>query len=264
MLHIKKGSPPYVVQQDITRVKNTPPRWASICSGDTMTIRAKFDALDKHQIREALLVEQHHLCAYCMKHIKNDGISMSIEHFHPLSCDKENALNYSNFLGVCKGGSTSTASDVSYGTFRSSRILCCDASKGNETELTINPFNEQMMQCIAYYKDGRIYFNNTSKSFTPAVVEAIERDINDILCLNGKNYSGTRVDTATCLLKGRKDAYKKAQTIIQHLDKKGKLSYSSLESQIKRIEEDDTRPEFAGVIIFFLRRAQKRLSHKRS
>lgn len=257
MLHIKKASPPIAIQQDITRVKSTPPSWASIRPDDTKAIRVKFDTLNKDTIREALLTEQHHLCAYCMKRIRNDGNNMSIEHFHPLSDDKENALNYTNFLGVCKGGAVRSSGDKS----DNNRILCCDASKGNETKLTINPFDEKMMQCIAYYKDGIVYFNNASNAFPPEVAEAITKDINDTLCLNGKfDHTGNRVDTSTYLLKGRKDAYERAQAIINHLKGKGKLSSHNLDIQIKKLENASERCEFVGVILFFLRRERKRLA----
>lgn len=39
-----------------------------------------------------------------MKRIENDGQHTSIEHWYPLSKDKDRALAYSNMMGVCYGG----------------------------------------------------------------------------------------------------------------------------------------------------------------
>ena len=124
MLYIKKKRAPHQYIRAVARIRSSP-AWKAIVGGDTKAIRSQFDLLPKEDIRESLLVEQHFLCAYCMKRIRNDALHMAIEHWTPLSYDKERALDYQNFLGVCKGGADLGVSESG------KRVLCCDASKGS-------------------------------------------------------------------------------------------------------------------------------------
>lgn len=248
MLYIEKKTPPQAYQNAVAKIKGTP-TWRSIRDGDTKAIRIQFDLLPKAEIRDALLAEQHYLCAYCMKRIRNneDGaeiVHMTIEHRFPLSQDKERALDYKNFLGVCKGGS-----DISGPR---NRILCCDASKSDEACLTVDPLNKGMMQYIAYNKDGTIYCLPTAGSDT---VKLIEHDLNEVLRLNGKSGH----DTVTQLIKGRRDAYKQAQRMYRELSNRGRLTSAQISKIIREIEQLDEYPEFAGTILFFLERKRKAL-----
>lgn len=247
MLHIEKKAPPQAYQKAVAAIKSTPD-WRSIHKGDTKAIRAQFDLLPKSEIRDALLAEQHYLCAYCMKRIRNNEngsavVHMSIEHWFPLSQDKERALDYQNFLGVCKGGADVDGSR--------NRILCCDASKEDETSLTVNPFDKNMMEHIAYKKDGTIYCLST----VCFDADRINYDLNEILVLNGKNGQ----DTATGLLKGRRDAYKQAERTFDKLARKGRLTSAQISKKIREIEQMDEYPEFAGTILFFLERKRRTL-----
>ena len=70
MLCINKTCPPRNVQDEIDRVRRTP-EWCE--ANDPEQIRDCFDQLDKNAIREALIREQHSLCAYCMRRIYNDN-----------------------------------------------------------------------------------------------------------------------------------------------------------------------------------------------
>ena len=88
-------------------------------------------------------------------------------------------------------------------------------------------------------------------------------EINQILCLNGRLYEdgSMREDTATMLVKGRKDAYKNAEKILERLAAKNKLTSSHLESIIKRLEDAQERQEFAGVLLFVLKRKKRRMEN---
>lgn len=251
MLFIKKTNTPVQVDMALTKIKSTP-EWRAIHNEDTAAIRAQFDTLPKANIRMALLQEQRHLCAYCMKRIRNEELHMTIEHWTPLSKNKDNALDYNNFLGVCKGGS-----DVQV---EGKRILCCDGSKGDEDQMLINPLNRAMMEQIAYHRDGTIYFRH-APGWDIATTSQIENDINITLRLNGKKDGKGKLiaDTSTCLLKGRRDAYRLAISKIERLAKKGGLSSKRLEKEMKKVQELDQLPEFAGTIIFFLNRTYKAL-----
>lgn len=111
-----------------------------------------------------------------------------VEHLVPLSHSKDKAIDYNNMLGVCDGGEKITENQ--------GHILCCNAHK-KETEITISPLDKVQMDKIAYDKDGKI--------FTMPRDEAMEKDMNEILLLNGiQKKDGTVRDTSTELLKDRK------------------------------------------------------------
>ncbi|MGN1142858.1 MAG: hypothetical protein ACI4TF_16805 [Oliverpabstia sp.] len=78
--------------------------WKEIETGNTAAVRNIFDNdFPKDEVKRILIHEQHGLCAYCMRRIKDDSHSR-VEHLVPLSEDKENSINYNNMLGVCDGG----------------------------------------------------------------------------------------------------------------------------------------------------------------
>jgi len=249
MLYIEKKRPPRQYLRAVAGIRSSHD-WKMIVDGDAKAIRSQFDLLPKEAIREALLVEQHFLCAYCMKRIRNDALHMTIEHWSPLSYDKERALDYQNFLGVCKGGADLDDSESG------KRVLCCDASKGNEVSLTIDPLNLQMMQLITYDRTGLV-----SCKTNPGVnTNAINYDLNEVLKLNGKLLSdGSRIDTTTELIKGRRDAVQAAQQIYIDLNRKGRLTSAQLERVISQMMKKSEFPEFMGVILFFLERKKKSL-----
>ena len=64
---------------------------------------ANFDGLDKTELRERLLEEQGHLCAYCIQRITGKG-AVKIEHYEKRTT--ENQLEYKNLLAVCSGNET--------------------------------------------------------------------------------------------------------------------------------------------------------------
>ena len=249
MMYIKKKRPPHQYIRAVARIRSSP-AWKAIVGGDTKAIRSQFDLLPKEDIRESLLVEQHFLCAYCMKRIRNDALHMTIEHWTPLSYDKERALDYQNFLGVCKGGADLGVSESG------KRVLCCDASKGNDVSLTVDPLNLQMMQLITFDRTGLI----SCKAHPRIDTDAINHDLNEVLKLNGALLSdGSRIDTSTELVKGRRDAVQAVQKIYIALDRKGKLTSAQLGRIINRMIGQIEFPEFMGVILFFLERKKRSL-----
>lgn len=77
------------------------------------------------------------------------------------------------------------------------------------------------MDKIAYDSEGKIY--------TKPKDEDMERDINEVLLLNGiRKKDGTVIDTSTELLKGRKDAYDRAKKMMAASNIKGKCTSVTL------------------------------------
>ena len=101
------------------------------------------------------------------------------------------------------------------------------------------------MQKIRYSEDGKIYTYPQDK--------ILERDINEVLHLNGENG----LDTNTHLVKNRREAYRSFETFIKKNIRNGKLSRRVLENKIKNIESQETYDEFTGVIIYLLKRKLK-------
>jgi len=200
--------------------------------------REAFENLNKSLIRKNLIKEQHGLCAYCMRRI-DDSPATKIEHWQPIEKNPDGAIDYENMLAVCDGGQKV---DKAY---NKRHILCCDASKGSN-EITINPLNSVQMQKIRYDENGKIYTFPKDK--------ALEKDINDILHLNGKKG----LDTSTQLVRNRREAYRSFKNFIEKNGKNGKLSRSFIDKKIKKLENQEIYDEFVGVTLYFLKRKLKK------
>ena len=207
MLYIAKEGLPGDITGKIIELRKSE-KWKNIREGDTDAIRRVFDTeFPKNEVKGILLQEQQGLCAYCMRRIRMDSHSR-VEHLVPLSKDKEKAIDYMNMLGVCDGGEKITNNQ--------GHILCCDAHK-KETEIELSPLSKAQMDKITYDRDGRI--------FTEPKDEVMERDINEVLLLNGiQKKDGTVRDTSTELLKGRRDAYDRARRMLDTLNARGKCT----------------------------------------
>lgn len=243
MLYIEKKTPPSEMVREVSKIKSSP-EWKTVKDGNTKEIRDAFDKLTKETIRKSLLEEQHYLCAYCMRKVQNNGQKTSIEHWYPLSKDKEQALDYRNMLAVCDGGKKWTG--------KGKKLLCCDAYKADEDELTISPLNKQQMDKIAYDKDGFIK--------TDPQDEKMDEDIRDILRLNGIWKHGKFLaDTSTELVKGRKDTYLSYKRFVAKLNRDGKCTSSKIKRKIEEIETAEQWPEYAGVLLYFLNKKYQSL-----
>ncbi len=145
---------------------------------------------DKKVIREALLKEQGHICAYCMRRISldlNNYHKPKIEIEHYLSQDNfpNKTLNYQNMLGVCNGN----LSGISH----------CDKSKDNKSLKTLNPLKFKTSEQLINYKlNGEIVSKSNNSD--------VEEDINIILNLNNEQLIQYRKDA---LDKAKKDFIKR-------------------------------------------------------
>lgn len=229
---------PSGMRAEVTKIKRSK-EWKNIAPENTKAVRECFDRLKKSEIRAVLLQEQKGICAYCMRRVSNDTHT-SIEHWSPLSKHKESALSYKNMLAVCDGGKLWSGTGE--------KVLSCDANKGDSDELKISPYNLQHMKKKAYKKDGTIY--------TEPFDADLEKDINRVLALNGRLDSDGHMmsDTATELVKGRKEAFLYCRSFFQELDKRGKCTSFMVKKRIDMLKNNDILPEFAGVILYFLER----------
>lgn len=246
MIYIEKENPSQIIVDEVNKIKRSS-EWKEIAEDNTKAIRVKFDTLPKEEIRKCLLKEQHFLCAYCMKRIDNDPLHTTIEHWSPLSKDKNAALEYSNMLGVCDGGRKTELSEGE------PRALCCDAHKGDDEKMLLNPMDQQQMSLIKYRSNGEIYTDPENKE--------MDQDMNYTLQLNGvlDKDGKLKMDTSTQLLKGRRDAYEQCQKFFRQLNKAGKCTSNMVRKRIEDIENQEKMPEYAGVTLFFLKKKYQEL-----
>ncbi len=243
MLLIQKRATPRSLSEQVIGIEKSE-EWQKLSDEDSGSVRSYFDSLDKYTIRKNLFAEQHGLCAYCMSRIREDG-SMVIEHFKPIK-NKQYALDYQNMIGCCDGGRSCDKSDK--------KVLCCDASKGNKN-LTIDPRDKTFIDSIKYNRDGFIQSSNPEA----------DRQINDILNLNGiRDEKGNlKFDTATRLVAGRKNVYKcfskKMETLNGRVKSKERM-HTEIRKMIEKIENSDEYPEYAGVMLYFLKRRLRNIS----
>lgn len=245
MIYIEKEGLSDDVNQKIIEIRKSDV-WKNIKDGDTVTIRQVFDnEFPKNDVKAVLIHEQRGLCAYCMKRIRMDFHSR-VEHIIPLSTDKEKAIDYNNMLGVCDGGEKVAG--------QQGHILCCDAHK-KETEIHTSPLNKVQMDKIAYKPDGTIY--------TDPLDDTMENDINETLQLNGiRKPDGSVRDTATELLKGRRDAYDRAQRMMNKLNQNGKCTSAAVKKIIDDLLNKEEREEFVGVKLYYFRKKYDSLKRR--
>ena len=203
-----------------------------------------FDKLNKSRVREALIAEQHGLCAYCMCQIKNSGNSTTIEHFIPLSKSKAGAMNYQNWLAVCKGGQNIKKPEGE------KRIICCDAKKSN-TIATLTPLDREYMAHIAYYDDGTIYYSAVSHPDYHRFCQ----DLNSTYGLNGKmdpKTNRSQKDTTSGIVKQRKDTYNAMFDELMRLESTGDLTLDLLNRFRRSLLSDPEWEPFLGVKLYVL------------
>ena len=189
-------------------VKNTAPAQLEVLKERLirrgLTPKEEYDQLKnplKTIVREQLMKEQGHICAYCMRTIPDERVAdtsipgTTIEHWIARNSKGGNddvgtgmGVEYTNLLAVCSGGR------VPKGTMPNHE-LTCDANRGNEP-LTVNPLDEETLKSIYYKNNGEIAARD----------EAIEKDLDKTLNLNCKKYFS--------LPEGRKKALQDIQEYV--------------------------------------------------
>ena len=264
MIYIEKKQNIEDIKEDIFKViQDKQELWDSIPEGEISAVNSKiirkefFDQINKQKVRDSLYQEQHGLCAYCMLKLNNHPLHMTIEHFKPLSKNKNLAMDYENFLGVCKGGEDFKLENGE------KRIICCDANKGDLDDMQLDPQNKEMMDFICYTSDGEIYFKENEYWDN----KSMDDELTKILVLNGKRSKkdgSFECDTSTGLVKGRKDAFHDADDFVKKKIKDKTLSVELLEKKIAKILDAPVREQFDGVKLFVYKRACKRLKEKQN
>lgn len=211
MIYIKKKIAP----RELTLAKKQP----LMCYADLRT-----DV--KEAIKRQLCDEQHHLCAYCMRRITVEA--MTIEHYKPQSpkdgvMNSGDDLDYKNMLGVCLGGRGSPLERQT-----------CDAHRGNR-ELVVNPLDQASINHITYSHDGEIKSEHKEIHF----------DLNSTLNLNSEKF-GLPANRKAAL-----DALKKTiKRNCKHKSLTARQAKKDMDKQMELVKY----PQYAGILWWYLRR----------
>ena len=137
MWTIQKGSPPPAA----VKLHAQRARWGEEGPGD------------KEALREAAIVEQRGLCAYCNGRLLRDHTT-SLEHWRPRSDPNTSHFEWRNLLAVCPGGQHDEREKVDT---RRLSPLHCDKSRGDQP-LTLNPAAQSpnTETLVRYLPDGRV------------------------------------------------------------------------------------------------------------
>ena len=185
----------------------------------------------KDEIRERLLQEQGHLCAYCMRRLK-DKESVKIEHWKAEKMlSEDERLDYQNMLGVCTGRS---GKDIG---FSRRQHETCDQHRGS-VPLTVDPKSKDMISTIKYSTaSGEISSSNVK----------IDYDLKHTLNLN--------CGAPHFLPENRKAVL---DTVRKIIDKQGQGGTWKKSTLIKIRRHYQTRnlkgelPEYAGIVLWYI------------
>ncbi|HAV4493300.1 TPA: TIGR02646 family protein [Acinetobacter baumannii] len=175
----------------------------------------------KSDIREALVISQGYLCAYCMQRISNDRSTTKIEHWQCQHTYSQRQLDFTNMFAVCQG----TTQDQ----------LHCDSSKGKQ-KITIDPASRSQLveSYIRYTNSGEIYVQDN---------DLLNNELNKILNLNHSRIKNNR----QAVLKAVTTQLSKYRGTVSKSELQGLLSkWSSIDAENKKIP-------YSAVAIFYLK-----------
>ena len=183
----------------------------------------------KEQIQVQLIREQRGLCCYCQSRIRATWDSMKVEHLKSQSPDKypELQLDYSNMLGACAGGQK-------HGQKSPPENQHCDTSKGDsDLCFSVCDPDHPIERQIRFLGDGTIKADDT----------AIDGALNVVLNLNLPR-----------LISNRKAVLAAFQQRLQD----GRRVDPARELPKWDGSEPGDLPEFAQVVVYWLRKKQAR------
>lgn len=204
----------------------------------------------KNQVREVLMQEQGHLCAYCMRRIPDERISeedmdlsnVYIEHWQARSSERKQGenkgLDYYNMLAVC---SRNEKAPEARGK-RKRRFFTCD-KKRESAALTINPLDTKTIGSIYYLSDGIIRSYDSD----------IDNDLNVRLNLNCNTEAVT-------LPQNRKAVLDAVQADL--LSREGDLRENCIEQLHIWESETDPKTPYIGIAIWWLKEQIKGLTEE--
>jgi uncharacterized protein (TIGR02646 family) len=178
---------------------------------------------DKAALRQALVTEQCGLCCYCQSRIRATPEGMKIEHWQCQADHPARQLDFDNLLGACLGGHGRPEREQHCDTYKGNKGLCfsvCDPA---------HPIERQ----IRFLGDGTIKSDDAD----------IDEALNAVLNLNLPRLVGNR---------------KAVLTAFQQRLQDGRRVDPARELPRWDSSEPGDLPEFAQVVVYWLRKKQAR------
>jgi len=206
----------------------------------------------KDRVREALMHEQGHLCAYCMRQIpderiKKEDVDLSkvyIEHWiarrRERNQGENKGLDYYNMLAVCSGNEKAPEARGK----RKKRFFTCDKKRDNRP-LKVNPLVMETLETIYYTSDG--------------VIKSSDGEINDNLNITLNLNCNTEAVTLT---KNRKAVLDAVQEDLNKQE--GDFLQNCIEQLHIWESESDPKTPYSGIAIWWLKKQIKELSDGKS
>lgn len=126
--------------------------------------RESFNALDKTKLRAVLYGEQHHLCVYCERRVK-EAHTPPIDHWRPVRHAPQYALSWENLYLSCPSDGT------------------CDRAKDEQQLALPWPTQKPYERVVGFTSGGEIYVR-TDAPLTSAEHHALEFALRQIVNLN--------------------------------------------------------------------------------
>ncbi len=172
------------------------------------------------ELRDALLIEQGYICAYCMRRIPAKDVKVDatskIEHIKSQEDRDDLQLNYANMAICCPGNLNDEAH--------------CDKLKGSSS-VTFNLHTHALQQSIEYAsKDGFIRSTNSTW----------DKEMNDLLNLNHPMLKANRKETLWGIIEYLNTTKWSTQTVNNKLN------------QWRQLNAEGKYFEFCGIIIWYL------------
>ena len=177
----------------------------------------------KHDVKEALLKDQRHVCCYCTGKIAYE--TMKVEHWVSQSEDPTKRLEWSNLLAACDGGE------------RSGNERHCDAQKSS-TPITLDPTRQEHINKLSY----------TNSGVMKSDVESIDKDIDETLNLNTPKLQRARMSAW--------DGFRKACEMKREKLSKDTAYTEKLLQKVRNLVDREHASPYYDIIIYFLERKQ--------
>lgn len=199
--------------------------------------------IEKEKVRHSLLLEQGHLCAYCMCRIPRNDVDADIapiviEHYvarNPIDGrDVGQGLDYNNLLAVCNGNRAEKAKKHLY------IDLTCDAHRGNTEFRKINPCDANTLVSIFYTSDGKIDSSDPD----------VKIDIVDTLNLNCESSP---------LISEREAALSELLMDMASVEEDDLMEYCQRCLRAFQSEQDN-KTQYQGILIWYLKSMLETLS----
>ena len=132
----------------------------------------------KNDLRVQLAKDQQGFCCYCYTRVNAEMDYPHIEHIEPQ--DENNRFDWKNLALACEGGN------------RSRRLTHCDHAKGEAKLEVVHPYRNPVPRQARLRPNGTLHVPDG---------KVVERDINDVLCLNREHLKQARKNALTAVMR---------------------------------------------------------------